>query len=391
MQKTLALAALVAVAHAAPQGVTASISPPGSPPPGFSTTYSGSFQIFPANITVVHTKRDVEKVREHTLLRPTLLSHYLISPLTYQQRAACPTDMPAEVLTLTNGKLMNQEGGTGYIAKNDQFQFDFTPQAGAIYTSGFSIGSNGSLAIGSSAVFYECLSGTFNNLYDISVASYCKPILIQVTPCGGGSSGAVTQASDQQPAASGAVSQISDQQPQASSAAVITQITDQQPQAPTGMISQITDQQPQAPTSIAVITQITDQQPQAPTSAAVITQISDQQPQAPTSAAVISQISDQQPQAPTSAAVISQITDQQPQAPTSAAVITQISDQQPQAPTSAAVISQISDQQPQAPTNLSTITTPTAPPAAVTASGGNALTFGSSLLAIVVALFAALL
>lgn len=53
-----------------------------------------------------------------------------------------------------------------YIAANYQFQFDAPPQAGAIYTTGFSLCANGSLALGGSAIFYQCLSGSFYNLYD---------------------------------------------------------------------------------------------------------------------------------------------------------------------------------------------------------------------------------
>ena len=53
-----------------------------------------------------------------------------------------------------------------YIAANYQFQFDAPPQAGAIYTTGFSLCSNNSLALGGSAIFYQCLSGSFYNLYD---------------------------------------------------------------------------------------------------------------------------------------------------------------------------------------------------------------------------------
>ena len=53
-----------------------------------------------------------------------------------------------------------------YVASNYQFQFDAPPQAGSIYTGGFSLCANGSLAVGGSAIFYQCLSGTFYNLYD---------------------------------------------------------------------------------------------------------------------------------------------------------------------------------------------------------------------------------
>ena len=228
------------------------------------------------------------------------------------------------ILTLQNGQLKNQQGDTGYIADNFQFQFDNPPQTGAIYTSGFSVCGNGSLALGGSSVFYSCNSGGFNNLYDRSWAPQCSAIYINTLPGGSASP-------------SGGASQAPDSQPQASTRAGVTQISDNQPQASTRAgVTQISDNQPQAPTSAGRVTQISDNQPQAPTSAGgAVTQISDNQPQAPTSAPGGTQISDHQPHAPTSAPRVTQISDNQPQAPTSAARVTQISDNQPQAPTQA--------------------------------------------------------
>jgi len=81
-------------------------------------------------------------------------------------------------LTLTNGVLTDAKGRTGYIAANYQFQFDAPPQAGAIFTSGFSVCGNGSLALGASNVFYQCLSGSFYNLYDRHWAAQCSPVTI---------------------------------------------------------------------------------------------------------------------------------------------------------------------------------------------------------------------
>lgn len=89
-------------------------------------------------------------------------------------------------LTLADGVLKDAQGRTGYIADNYQFQFDAPPQAGAIYTSGFSACSNGTLALGGSNVFYQCLSGTFYNLYDRLWAPQCSPItinLLQLRDC----------------------------------------------------------------------------------------------------------------------------------------------------------------------------------------------------------------
>ncbi|KAI9851837.1 MAG: hypothetical protein M1838_002553 [Thelocarpon superellum] len=81
-------------------------------------------------------------------------------------------------LTLNGGVLKDGKGRTGYVASNQQFQFDDPPQAGAIFTSGFSVCSNGSLALGGSAIFYQCLSGTFFNLYTASQGLQCNPVTI---------------------------------------------------------------------------------------------------------------------------------------------------------------------------------------------------------------------
>lgn len=234
-----------------------------SPPAGCQASTSGTFQISTVNVTSPR-KRD-------------LATRQLAGTLT---------------LSLQNGNLKDQAGRTGYIASNYQFQFDAPVQAGARETSGFSLCNNGSLALGSTAIWYQCLSGTFYNLYSQSTGAQCIPIYITAVRQGG-------------------ASQIPDGQPQASSARpAVSQISDGQPQAssPRPVISQISDGQPQAGTpapSRPVVSQISDGQPQAgtprPTPGPVVSQISDGQPQAPTpqpSRPVVSQISDGQPQAP---------------------------------------------------------------------------------------------
>lgn len=195
-------------------------------------------------------------------------------------------------IKLQDGVLTDSENRTGYIAANHQFQFDGPAQTGAIYTAGWSACSNGSLALGGSTTFHQCLSGDFYNLYDDTQGKQCNEVTINIV---GGGSGA--QAS---------VGQINDGQPQAATSA-----------AP---VSQIGDGQPQAATSGAPVSQIGDGQIQASTAAATgaVSQISDGQIQAPTSApaAPVSQIPDGQIQAPTStAAAVSQIPDGQVQAP----------------------------------------------------------------------------
>ncbi|EXJ95297.1 hypothetical protein A1O1_00417 [Capronia coronata CBS 617.96] len=344
MRRSLAAAALLSLASAVsalPQAVTSAIAPSSGTPEGCQTSHDGEFEITVVNVSSSTTsKRDLGR-------RQNL------------------------ELTLSGSVLHDQAGRTGYIASNYQFQFDAPPQAGAIYTSGFSLCSNNTLALGGSAIWYECLSGDFYNLYDRDWAPHCFPVYFVALI--GSSAPAATQASDGQAVAttvvpsitqisdgqpqvtSVAVTQISDGQPQGNTAAPVTQISDGQPQAATGIpVSQLSDGQPQGPTG-APVSEISDGQPQAPTGAPV-SQISDGQPQAPTATATptatpVSQISDGQPQAATGAPV-SQISDGQPQAPTAtstATPVSQISDGQPQAPTGAAV-SQISDGQPQAPT-----------------------------------------
>ncbi|KAL9026106.1 MAG: hypothetical protein Q9196_005181 [Gyalolechia fulgens] len=92
---------------------------------------------------------------------------------------ACETEGTLAI-TLADGVLKDAKGRTGYIASNFQFQFDAPPQAGAIYTSGFTACGNGTLALGGSNVFYQCLSGDFYNLYDRSWAAQCSPITINL-------------------------------------------------------------------------------------------------------------------------------------------------------------------------------------------------------------------
>ncbi|KAF2004279.1 hypothetical protein P154DRAFT_587934 [Amniculicola lignicola CBS 123094] len=75
--------------------------------------------------------------------------------------------------TLNDGVLKDPYGRVGSIVANYQFQFDGPPQAGAIYTGGFSVCTNNSLALGPSTIFWRCTSGEFMNLYDRNVAAQC--------------------------------------------------------------------------------------------------------------------------------------------------------------------------------------------------------------------------
>ncbi|EON61319.1 hypothetical protein W97_00532 [Coniosporium apollinis CBS 100218] len=107
----------------------------------------------------------------------------------YQKRGLKASSNPIHVacalndtltLTLTNGVLKDRFGRTGYIASNFRFQFDDPPQASAIYTAGFSVCANESLALGGSATWWRCRSGEFYNLYDRWWAEQCEEVGIQV-------------------------------------------------------------------------------------------------------------------------------------------------------------------------------------------------------------------
>merc|ERR1712072_206369 len=306
MQTTFALAALASVAFALPQGGPSNKAPETPSPAGCQQSYDGEFQI-----TIVNGSS---------------------TAMAKRQTSTCGQ---ANLLTakLADGVLTDAQGRIGSIVANYQFQFDGPPpQAGALYTAGFSVCQNGTLAIGGSAVFYACKSGDFSNLYDRARAAQCEPVFLNVLPCG--SSGGAGQQPDGQPTFTSAappVSQIGDGQPQATTAVnpPITQIGDGQVQGPTAPpmppVTQISDGQIQVPTGVPV-TQIGDGQVQVPTSAPAtpVTQISDGQVQVPTVAPTpITQISDGQIQVPTTAAgpTVSQIPDGQVQTNTTIPVV----------------------------------------------------------------------
>jgi len=331
MKSTLTILALAVGALAMPQGVTVAIAPSATAPAGCSPTYPGTFEITVVNVT-----------------SPTKRS------LTERQAAGVLT------LKLAGGVLTDQAGRTGYIASNYQFQFDSPPQTGAIFTSGFSICGNNSLALGGSAIFYQCNSGGFFNLYDRSWAAQCSPIYLVAM---GGAP--VTEASDGQGAATTVVSQASDGQIQGTTLlpVPVTQISDGQPQGPTAVpVSERTDGQPIASTAVPV-SERTDGQPIAST-AVPVSERTDGQPIAST-AVPVSERTDGQPIAST-AVPVSERTDGQPIA-TTAVPVSERTDGQPIATTfvpstpTGAPVSQISDGQPQAPTGNGTVTFTAAP------------------------------
>ncbi|KAK4225147.1 hypothetical protein QBC38DRAFT_271524 [Podospora fimiseda] len=156
------LALLSVVGLAVAQGVTSNIAPAASAPASCKPTIDDKFEIAIVELAN-NQKRDLA---------------------LHQKRAACSTD-GVLVADLKDGVITDAQGRTGYVASNYQFQFDKPAQAGAIYTSGFSVCDNGSLALGDSTVFYQCRSGDFYNLYDRWWAEQCSPVQILVMPCGG--------------------------------------------------------------------------------------------------------------------------------------------------------------------------------------------------------------
>lgn len=208
MQFTQLLTVAGLAASAAAQGVTARITPSAPAPAGCMPSYNGEFQI-----SVVNASAPAKAKRDGGDL----------------------------IIKLNNGVLVEQtKMRTGYIAANYQFQFDGPPQTGAIYTAGFSACSNGTLALGGSSVFYQCLSGSFYNLYDRPWAPQCEPIFLAILPYGGAQS-SVTVAS------TGTVSAAATAQvPTVTSASLVSKISDAQPQAPTAPVARTS--------SIAVVT-----------------------------------------------------------------------------------------------------------------------------------------
>jgi len=75
----------------------------------------------------------------------------------------CASTKPV-VLTLQDSILTDAEQRIGSVVANGQLQFDGPPaQMGAIYTAGFSVCENNTLALGGSTVWYQCRSGSFYN------------------------------------------------------------------------------------------------------------------------------------------------------------------------------------------------------------------------------------
>ncbi|EON61345.1 hypothetical protein W97_00559 [Coniosporium apollinis CBS 100218] len=318
MQYSLAVLALAAAAAASPfpQGVTEEIAPEASAPAGCQVSYPGEFQVTVVNATTAN------KVK--------------------RQESGGPADTVL-TLSLEDGILTDQQGRTGYIASNFQWQYDAPPQAGAIYTAGFSVCENGSLALGGSAVFYGCDSGDFYNLYDRNWADTCSPIYIVAVDSG---SGSATQSADGQPAASTGASVRPDGQPVATSGAPVR--SDGQPIATSAAsVAPVrSDGQPIASSAADVAPVRSDGQPIASSAADVAPVRSDGQPIVSSAGSAVPVRSDGQPIATSAASVVPVRSDGQPIATSAASVVPVRSDGQPIASSAASVVPVRSDGQP---------------------------------------------
>ncbi|KAI1856915.1 hypothetical protein JX265_000733 [Neoarthrinium moseri] len=230
MKAVCVASTLLGLALAAPQGVTDKIPPEGATPEGCKTSLDGKFEITVAQVS--YQKRDI------------------------QPRAECGSN-GVLVMSLKDGQTYDSLDRTGYIASNYQFQFDGPPQAGALYTSGFSVCEDNLLALGSNKTFYRCLSGDFYNLYNAHWAEQCEPVSIIALPCG--SSDTAGQIGDGQVVGTTVVqttivTALPDGQPQVITTAVPVPVTSFYPTS--APVSQISDGQiqvppPQTATSVA--------------------------------------------------------------------------------------------------------------------------------------------
>lgn len=99
----LTLAATMVFAEPMPQGVTAALAPPASPPQGCSTSTSGQFSLEVVNITgnPGNTGNTGNPIAPGAMPCANSQSNIL-------------------TLQLSGGTLTDQAGRTGYIASNDQ-------------------------------------------------------------------------------------------------------------------------------------------------------------------------------------------------------------------------------------------------------------------------------
>ncbi|KAA8901854.1 hypothetical protein FN846DRAFT_780903 [Sphaerosporella brunnea] len=138
----------------APQGVYDIIAPEGGIPAGCTNTVPYSFGITTHDGAPPARGAPLGEICEHQI---------------------------GMTMKLNSGILLDGQGRIGSIVANRQFQFDGPPaQHGAIYTGGWSVCDDNTLALGPSKQFYKCLSGDFYNLYDQAIGGQCVPTTIMV-------------------------------------------------------------------------------------------------------------------------------------------------------------------------------------------------------------------
>lgn len=117
---------------ALPQGVFETIVPPGGIPPGCQSTYG-------------------EKFNFRSIYGP-------VGYPGFHRICATPGQLQIRV---TNGIMTDQIGRIGAVVANRQIQFDGPPaQSGSVYTGGWSVCDDGTLALGPQKFFFACASGT---------------------------------------------------------------------------------------------------------------------------------------------------------------------------------------------------------------------------------------
>jgi hypothetical protein len=167
--------AVVAAAsgNAAPSPPSAKPSPPAAPPAASPASSHAPAPTSSPSSSSTHTSPQQDQPEDR--LSPTSPQDQTLPP----KIVTCTTNSTL-TLTLSDSILTDSQGRTGYIASNYQFQFDGPPQSAALFTSGWSVCADGSLALGGQSTFWQCRSGEFYNLYDRDWAPQCSPVRILV-------------------------------------------------------------------------------------------------------------------------------------------------------------------------------------------------------------------
>lgn len=163
----------------APTGTVAAISQIGDGQIQ-ATTGTAVSQISDGQIQATATKTAASEITDGQVQKPTGSALAADEENSVAAEVACKSDSTL-TMTLKGGQLVDSKGRIGSIVANRQFQFDGPPpQAGAIYAAGWSVTDDGKLALGDQTVFYECLSGTFYNIYDEHIGDQCKSVELDI-------------------------------------------------------------------------------------------------------------------------------------------------------------------------------------------------------------------